>query len=560
MRNLSICERLHIVSCLHALCTMLHEPHTHLWTHMAQDRVVFAKRWFHLHVSPMMSHAHSSSSSCWHMSSPPSSLSLSSSSSTTSTSQVTLPINKHWTNHSMRSMALWPKQPLLQVLSPTWSTTPTTQRHFLVRCGTRRWAYQKSAIFTTVHSGARRSSEPETNLSFSSRKFVTSSVLFHTNKNGETRVRTRFKFVSKTEIKSRPGNKQIRILLERQKEQILAEVRSEIQKHEMQADSDRRSIQELTEIIHSQRMEIDHTMTRDEPSRRDQLLLQEEISEQNRALRETCIRNVRDMEKLQKSNERKVEEISRSKLTEDFEAVTSFFQGSNVKTIYNFGDNDAKYPDAEIDDVHTGNSLASALFLQEREPSASLFQAFTHKEKACFNVHSQFLASKEKPVTGCHKKRKSNQELENCQIRIILERQGNNCSQKQNPRSWNMKTERILPKIWFCELKRQTDSQAVEIGHTRTRYEQSRREQALLHKEVADRERALRDTRIWSIQKLEDLKRDQDFRLEEFSVRKLVENHFKDVESVRSGQLFHVPNEQTLFPPPREPRGLLSRD
>ena len=35
--------------------------------------------------------------------------------------------------------------------------------------------------------------------------FVTSSVLFHTNKYGETRVRTTFKFVSKTEIKSRPG-------------------------------------------------------------------------------------------------------------------------------------------------------------------------------------------------------------------------------------------------------------------------------------------------------------------------------------------------------------------
>ena len=31
--------------------------------------------------------------------------------------------------------------------------------------------------------------------------------------------------------------------------------------------------------------------------------------------------------------------------------------------------------------------------------------------------------------------------------------------------------------------------------------------------------------------------RDQEFRLEEFSIRKLVENHFKDVESVRSGQL-----------------------
>ena len=38
-----------------------------------------------------------------------------------------------------------------------------------------------------------------------------------------------------------------------------------------------------------------------------------------------------------------------------------------------------------------------------------------------------------------------------------------------------------------CELKRQIDSPAVEIGHTRTGYEQSRREQALLHEELADR-------------------------------------------------------------------------
>ena len=95
-------------------------------------------------------------------------------------------------------------------------------------------------------------------------------------------------------------NETIRILLERRKEQILAEVRSEIQKHELQADSDRRSIQELTGIIDSQRIEIDHTITGCEQSRRDQLLLQEEISEQNRDLRETCIRNTRDMEELQK--------------------------------------------------------------------------------------------------------------------------------------------------------------------------------------------------------------------------------------------------------------------
>ena len=39
-------------------------------------------------------------------------------------------------------------------------------------------------------------------------------------------------------------NERIRILLERQKEQILAKVRTEIQKHEFQADSDGRSIQQ----------------------------------------------------------------------------------------------------------------------------------------------------------------------------------------------------------------------------------------------------------------------------------------------------------------------------
>ena len=43
----------------------------------------------------------------------------------------------------------------------------------------------------------------------------------------------------------------IRILLERQKEQTLADFRAEIQRHELQADSDRRSIQELNGIIES---------------------------------------------------------------------------------------------------------------------------------------------------------------------------------------------------------------------------------------------------------------------------------------------------------------------
>ena len=52
------------------------------------------------------------------------------------------------------------------------------------------------------------------------------------------------------------GNAQIRTLLDRQKEQILAEYQAEIKKHEFQADYDRRSVRKLSEIIESQQEEL----------------------------------------------------------------------------------------------------------------------------------------------------------------------------------------------------------------------------------------------------------------------------------------------------------------
>ena len=112
-------------------------------------------------------------------------------------------------------------------------------------------------------------------------------------------------------------------------QQILAEVRSEIQKHEIQAESDRRSIQELTGNVDSQRMKIDLTTTGCEQSRRGQLPLQEELSEQNRALRETRIRNMRDMEELQRSHVLKVEqnEVNFMNDSRDFKDAESVRSG-----------------------------------------------------------------------------------------------------------------------------------------------------------------------------------------------------------------------------------------
>ena len=83
---------LHILSGSVRVCNLwsarLWECNAHDWL----EGCVVGQNRFHLHVSPMMSHAHSSSSSCLHMSVLP----LSSHSSTSSTPQTTLPINKHF--------------------------------------------------------------------------------------------------------------------------------------------------------------------------------------------------------------------------------------------------------------------------------------------------------------------------------------------------------------------------------------------------------------------------------------------------------------------------------
>ena len=63
-------------------------------------------------------------------------------------------------------------------------------------------------------------------------------------------------------------SEQIRILLERQGEQILADCQAEIQKHEFQADYDRRSIHKLNEMIESQRGHIFRVHQGDERLRR----------------------------------------------------------------------------------------------------------------------------------------------------------------------------------------------------------------------------------------------------------------------------------------------------
>ena len=89
-------------------------------------------------------------------------------------------------------------------------------------------------------------------------------------------------------------SEQIRTLLERLREQILADCQAEIRKHEFQADNDRRSIQKLNETIESQRE--DYRAEAEERRRQDHQLLHEQLLKQNWDLREALENSLNEME------------------------------------------------------------------------------------------------------------------------------------------------------------------------------------------------------------------------------------------------------------------------
>ena len=116
------------------------------------------------------------------------------------------------------------------------------------------------------------------------------------------------------------ANAQIRILLDRQKEQILAECQAEIKKHEFQADYDRRIVRKLSEIIESQQEEL-HCAQAEELQRRDQQLLHEQLLKQNSELREAHHKGLNEMEVLKKFQSASFDTIARRRLVDDEDTI-----------------------------------------------------------------------------------------------------------------------------------------------------------------------------------------------------------------------------------------------
>ena len=89
-------------------------------------------------------------------------------------------------------------------------------------------------------------------------------------------------------------------------------------KHEFRADSDWRSIQELSG---SQRREFDPAFAGDEQLRRDQQLRHEPLSEQNRDLREAHEKSLNEMEELNRFQGSTFHAMSRRRLIEDRDTI-----------------------------------------------------------------------------------------------------------------------------------------------------------------------------------------------------------------------------------------------
>ena len=86
---------------------------------------------------------------------------------------------------------------------------------------------------------------------------------------------------------------QIRTLLGKQKEQILAECEARINRYEFQSAYNRRSLLKLGEIVDSQQEEL-HCARAEEVQQRDHQLLQEQLLQQNLELRQAHQKSLRE--------------------------------------------------------------------------------------------------------------------------------------------------------------------------------------------------------------------------------------------------------------------------
>ena len=155
-------------------------------------------------------------------------------------------------------------------------------------------------------------------------------------------------------VEQRNKEAQIRTLLDKHKEQILAECQARINRHEFQAAYDRRSLLNLKEIVESQQEEL-HCARAEEVQQWDQQLLQGQLLQQNLELREAHQRSLNEMEEVRKFQSSTFDTIARRKLVEDQNTILEL--SGRIQELQNeikFMSGSKEFQDAES--IRSGNS------------------------------------------------------------------------------------------------------------------------------------------------------------------------------------------------------------
>ena len=232
----------------------------------------------------------------------------------------------------MRSPAPWPNSLLSQVMSPSSLTTSTTRRLLKSPSGTNSATKTRcsdtcvtrnstmrpseSAIFTTVRSGARRISGPKTSLSLFEESLLPSQSFFAHSRTGETRTNfvRQVRAAKKNQVAKRK-TKQSEFSLKDKKKQfslILEQIFRSTNLKPILVGEVFRNWMELSNL--SEEKLIDNALAGDEQLRRDQELLHEQLSEQNRDLREAHMKSLNEMEELKRFQGSRFDEFSEKKI------------------------------------------------------------------------------------------------------------------------------------------------------------------------------------------------------------------------------------------------------
>ena len=143
-------------------------------------------------------------------------------------------------------------------------------------------------------------------------------------------------------------------------------------------------------------------------------------------------------------------------------SLPSIFQGSDINQIYYLGIEGEESANAELDDEHVGNALASPLFTKESEAEASLAQTYHSNEENLLRGAQSALANTGQSVVW-PTKRKSSRELEYERIKTVLQVQKEQLLTEAGSEILKHENKANLTEDSIRGLKSQIESQ--DIGY-----------------------------------------------------------------------------------------------